>query len=45
MLLILGRLEAPGKGRVWRGEHPLRGKGEEKWDEELWEGGQEGCYA
>jgi hypothetical protein len=21
------------------GEHPLRGEGEEEWDEELWEGG------
>ena len=34
--LIPERLEAPGKGEVWWGrEHPLRGKGEEKWDEEL----------
>ena len=36
-------LEAPGKGEVcWEGEHPLRGMGEEKWDEELWEG-EWGC--
>jgi hypothetical protein len=39
MHLILERLEAPGYGEVWWGEHPLRGKGEEEWDEELWEGG------
>ena len=36
--LILERLEAPGKREAWE-EHPLRGKGEEEWDEELWEGG------
>jgi hypothetical protein len=23
-------------------EHPLRGKGEEEWEEELWEGDREG---
>jgi hypothetical protein len=40
MCLILERLEAPGKVEVWcgGGEHPLRGKGEEEWDEELWKG-------
>ena len=33
---ILERLEAPGKGKTWRGKHPLRGKSEEEWDEKLW---------
>lgn len=44
--LILQRFEAPGKedagvgeGEVeGEGEHPLRGKVEEGWDEGLWEG-------
>jgi hypothetical protein len=36
MCLILERLEAPGKVEFLE-EHPLRGKGEEEWDEELWE--------
>jgi hypothetical protein len=31
------RLEAPEKGKVWWGDHPLRGKEEKEWDEELWE--------
>lgn len=35
----LQRLEIPGKGEAYLGvEHPLRGKGEEEWDEEQWEG-------
>jgi hypothetical protein len=40
--LILERLEAPGKGEDWwgMGKHPLGSKGEEEWDEELWEGGK-----
>jgi hypothetical protein len=39
MCLILKRLEAPGKGwGLVDREHPLRGKGEEEWDKELWEG-------
>jgi hypothetical protein len=37
MRLILKRLEDPGKGgRSGRG-YPFRVKGEEEWDEELWE--------
>jgi hypothetical protein len=39
--LILGSLEAPGKGEIWWGEHTLRGKGEDEWDEVLWGGGTE----
>ena len=36
MCFILKRLEAPGKGEARFGiEFPLRGKGEEEWDEEL----------
>lgn len=27
-----------GRGGAGREEHPLRGKGEEGWDEELWGG-------
>jgi hypothetical protein len=39
MCIILENLEAPGKGEIWWGEHPLGGKEEEEWDEELWGGG------
>ena len=36
MPIILERLETPGKKGAFRGrEHPLRGKGEQEWDEEL----------
>ena len=38
MCLILERPEDPGKGKTWR-EHPPRRKGEEEWDEKLWEAG------
>lgn len=42
MHLIHKNLEAPGKREVCgAGEHPLRGKDEEGWDKELWEGGTE----
>jgi hypothetical protein len=30
MSLILEEVEAPGKGKAWRGEHPLRGKEEDQ---------------
>jgi hypothetical protein len=43
MNLILESLEVSGKGKAWWGrEHPLRGKGEEEWKDELWEGGLRG---
>jgi hypothetical protein len=37
MCVILERFEAQVKGKAWwgGGEHPLGGKGEEEWDEEL----------
>lgn len=41
ILLILERVEAPGKEEAWWREHPLRGKEEEEeeeWDNELQEG-------
>jgi hypothetical protein len=38
--LIPERFEAPGKVDTCGGrEHPLRGKGKEEWDDELWEMG------
>jgi hypothetical protein len=42
MCLILERLEVPEKGNTQRQKrkHPLRGKGEGKWGEELWDGGK-----
>ena len=42
MHLTLERHEVLGKGEVQWGEHPLGSKGEEEWDEELWEGGPGG---
>jgi hypothetical protein len=33
--LIFQRLEAPGKGEVCCGEHPLRGKRKKEWDKKL----------
>ena len=33
-------LRPQGRGRHGGGDHPLGGKGEEKWNEELWEGNQ-----
>jgi hypothetical protein len=41
MSLILEKLEVPGMGDAWwRWKTLFRGgKGEEKWNEELWEGG------
>jgi len=41
MCLILKRLEAQGRRRPGGGA-PLRGKGEEEGEEELWEGGLRG---
>jgi len=44
MHLTLKRLEAPVSREAWCGggeEHPLKDRGEEEWDEELWEGGRE----
>jgi hypothetical protein len=38
MCLTLKRLEPSGKGQVWCRGAPLGGKGEEAWDEKLWEG-------
>jgi hypothetical protein len=48
MQLILESLETwgPRKGEAWCmcvGEHSLGGKGEEEWDEELWEGRLKGA--
>lgn len=40
MSLILERLEASGKYKTrWVGKHPLVGKEEGEWDEELWKEG------
>lgn len=35
---FLERTEAPRKWDVCCGEHPLRGKGKEEWDKEMWKG-------
>jgi hypothetical protein len=43
MSLILKRLEVSGKEENWWSfKHPLRGKGEEEWDDKLWEGDPRG---
>ena len=44
MSLIVEKFETPEKGDSCSnglGGHPLGGKGEEEWGEELWEGGQD----
>jgi hypothetical protein len=38
MLLILQRFEAPERGGLVVGEHPLGYRSEQEWDEEPWEG-------
>lgn len=41
--LTLERLAAPGNGEAWRGwGHSLGERGQEEWDEKLWEGGPGG---
>jgi hypothetical protein len=39
MCLILERLNVLRMMEAWLGEHHLRGKRKEEWDEEVWDGG------